>query len=598
VSKFPALLGRTKTILLCVGCGLAFLSSQPTQAAGNCQAVDGILQNLQPVSQQYTAQVLARAQEGIDFAMGLQGGFDDNAFLFWLNEAYRSMSQVADEELHTLPSVKDLEGTTSCLRIDLFLIQTMMEKTRCSIEQAFTGRNNSAVAILREVLFFLNDRYAALLKGARDNTYEDLRWWNEHTFDKPQGATWLSNVAYSDTYCCYRAGDTCAVREKSCPNDAQYLTEDACIGQSQCITRENQKPTDYKMCPFDSDYLPPTIIVQWYALDPSKDPPNNVEYFDEPVPVGYGCDLTVLSRYRGLYLDGTDFDEALRSEYVALDALIRERDDFIEDAMEMKENAQNIDSWLGRPPNQALQYFGWTRETKKKGTGDDAETEQVREHRARLGCSEQDGYSTDLPEAPEERWPPDWPEGMAAQEKRGPFSVDERVLKLMRSYQDWHLRLAEERPYPDQYKFPEEFPPALQEQARNDFQYVNLITRTLQYDYGRRFFRDEHIKQATFDSLIAGKALDSPRHFAAMFTPLRAATSEFSQMGNSLDEGVRNFAKGFAYFLRRSCLNRPCNERLERILKIVFQDDCFPYTDGQYVGDTNVHKTCEEAAEL
>jgi hypothetical protein len=52
--------------------------------------------------------------------------------------------------------------------------------------------------------------------------------------------------------------------------------------------------------------------------------------------------------------------------------------------------------------------------------------------------------------------------------------------------------------------------------------------------------------------------------------------------GQALDEerGLRAFVRNFAWYIRRSCIFRPCNERLEQILKLNFADSCFPYTGG------------------
>ena len=57
-------------------------------------------------------------------------------------------------------------------------------------------------------------------------------------------------------------------------------------------------------------------------------------------------------------------------------------------------------------------------------------------------------------------------------------------------------------------------------------------------------------------------------------------------VGHFPDLDRRSFVRDFAYFLRRSCIDRPCSQRLDRILKIVFTDECFPFVSGQFLNDT------------
>lgn len=48
-------------------------------------------------------------------------------------------------------------------------------------------------------------------------------------------------------------------------------------------------------------------------------------------------------------------------------------------------------------------------------------------------------------------------------------------------------------------------------------------------------------------------------------------------------QGLRAAITRFAYFLLRTCMDRPCSLRLERIVKIAMTDECFPYTNGIFL---------------
>jgi len=577
-------------------CAVAALALPLWVEASGCDTVDQILQSVEPVSDHYTRRVLQRAQAGISFAQGLSSTFEDDDFLYWLDKSYRSMSQIVDTDLRVIVPNRDLEEATACLHIDLFLIETMMEKVRCEIEDAFAESNGSAIEILRDVLFFLNDRYRALLLGNMDNTNEDQQWWFKQTFDQPDGTSageWLS-APYNTTLCCNNVNWTCEPTENYCQGSA-FLTEDGCVDNSQCTVREGHEPTDYKMCPFHSDYLSPTVIVQTYEMDFSKDPPS-VKPLEKPIAAGYGCDLTVLERYANLSLDGTDIDEAIKAEYQGLKIMTKERDEFIKQSFSMKAHAEQLNKWLGRDPIKGLEFFGWTMEELSTGTEEDPEMAKMRVHTTRIGCSEVDGETLFPLFPPPERWPPAWPEGAVQESRRGPFSLSENVLKLMRSYQDWHIYLAKERPYPDQYKLPGEFEEEGREDRIGGYRFIDTLTRFMRFDYARPFLLEEHIKQETAESFIVAKVSDAPRQIYSKLEPLRSSVKELSKNGDSLQSGIRRFARGLAYYLRRSCLNRPCNERLERILKIVLEDTCFPYTSGDYIDNERMHENCEEGA--
>lgn len=64
------------------------------------------------------------------------------------------------------------------------------------------------------------------------------------------------------------------------------------------------------------------------------------------------------------------------------------------------------------------------------------------------------------------------------------------------------------------------------------------------------------------------------------------------------DRTMRDFLREYIYFLRRSCMNRPCNASLDRIFKIAGTDSCFPYTDGSGdEGDPQTEKARNELTE-
>lgn len=88
--------------------------------------------------------------------------------------------------------------------------------------------------------------------------------------------------------------------------------------------------------------------------------------------------------------------------------------------------------------------------------------------------------------------------------------------------------------------------------------------------------------QAKGDLLIRGGILHV-QETADAFAPLTQTIGDLSHLAHDKDTSVRSLrdmVQDFAYFLRRSCMNRPCNDRLDTILSTVATDACFPYTSG------------------
>ena len=306
---------------------------------------------------------------------------------------------------------------------------------------------------------------------------------------------------------------------------------------------------------------------------------------------GYGCDLQTLEKvYQGLEKVKQKFLEnefgtpkiytAFKAEYEAIEEFTSERDQFISEAESIKENAINLDTWLGKEPPQGLEYFGMTKESE-------------RGHNMRVSCNKEDGErGAPPPKFPEdeedqdpvtEYWPPKWPEGAIRWGTYGKFSIDKNEPRLLREYELLRDAWGERRE--QWYELPKEY----------------SIMYFLQ-EYAQRYFTIWAKHQEQLTSTIIPKGTDPPLQVIEKFKPIRAAVSLLSRYGASLSQGeeeagIRDFVRGLAYYLRRSCRIRPCNERLERVLKIVFKDACFPYTDGG-ISVKDPWDKCKKAAKL
>ena len=180
---------------------------------------------------------------------------------------------------------------------------------------------------------------------------------------------------------------------------------------------------------------------------------------------------------------------------------------------------------------------------------------------------------------------------MTAWEIRGPFSTkkDERgiLMRLVDLRKSW----SERREQPDYLKYPEEL--------GKDENTVIDILEYIRIQYPRNVYFPEWMKRQTIEDAVAiAKSQDAHTQVAELFRPVHTSVSLLTQMASDKGlTGLRGFVRNLAYFLRRSCISRPCNERLERILKTALENDCFPYADGVYLGDPDIHKKCKTAAE-
>jgi hypothetical protein len=164
---------------------------------------------------------------------------------------------------------------------------------------------------------------------------------------------------------------------------------------------------------------------------------------------------------------------------------------------------------------------------------------------------------------------------------RGPFSLDIDHVRLLMKFQQLREQEGLERPLP-KYLMPDKNLTLLRATAAEEAQKLQALSLT-----------QERKESVTFaigaDPLLSANV---------SYEKLNDAVYTLGQLASSMS-GIRGFVRDFAYYLRRTCMERPCNERLDRVLKIVFEDACFPYTSGEYLNDTEANprwQTCADAA--
>jgi hypothetical protein len=456
--------------------------------------------------------------------------------LFWMDQATSAALALVDTDLRIAQQELDLIENSPCLHIDMLILEGWMERVRQEKNRGVESGNVRKVFRLIPLQRYLNNRFLALLHGARDPWYEDREEGELYDFDPPPYWCCAGQEDEEDRgSACISVGEKgreeCAFAHGSLSKRLNVCIAAGCEGSG-----EDESP----LCPFHSDYLPPTTA-------------------------GYGCDLSVLRKYEG------EGHEATRKEYEALEALVQSRDEFIESMGALREITEFLNRYLGQTPVDLSGFQG--------GLSSSIE------HRSVSGCI-----------GDEE----DWPEGAVAWELRGPFSLKRNHTSLMpKLYEIWR-NWGKSRLLPDYLKTSDELEgnserqKIVEEYEQSVFGWFYLTGR----NSARRYFRNNAVAQEGKESMMIAKVLDTPLRIFDELRTLRGEVKSFVESVEEPNSGIRGFVRNFAFFLRHSCIFRPCNDQLNRILSIVFEDSCFPYASGLYLTDSNVDETCRNGARL
>lgn len=491
-----------------------------------------------PISQRYVQPVLDRIDAAI--LPGTQTPSYNFIFHDWIRRMATTFLELVDTELRVVEYQRDLYKITPCMHLDLIILEQKLEDLRFRMLYAFKDRKMFDIIRLQSMSRFLNDRYRHLILGGRDPYYEDPRYNWYYLFDKM-------------TWCCPGFSSPAVCREANrlgCTNNGgiAFKTAEDCSAYPGCEEPQFLPPKE-RVCPFHSDYLPPTIA-------------------------GYGCDVEALDAV------GSGGHYATQEERDGLDAFIQERDNFLNNISFIGTMSQQIASSMGLPPPDLSRFLAALSRT----------------HKTREGCSYTDSPAYNPPMT-EFDPPPIWPEGAAKWELRGPFFLTSDELYLVRGLYDQLREWGRDRDQADYLKLPREYPPGTIERSDAEIREGKMgVIKKILRNFVRTYFGIWNLEQAGREARPVIQSGDSQKQIIDLAEPLRGTMIEFYELSSYKDKGIRKFTTKFGYFLRRTCVFRPCNKMLDRMLKINFEDACFPYVSGAFKGDTQHHETCKGAA--
>ncbi len=289
---------------------------------------------------------------------------------------------------------------------------------------------------------------------------------------------------------------------------------------------------DEEFCFYDSDYTDPSIDES--AVSKTDDDSETID--------GYGCDAQMLQQIENQLPDGNEFKNTVVVE--------REAREIEERAVESQAITQ-----------QTFGFLLTNLETVAQGEETQGESpRQRREHKTETGCREQRAS------------------GVIPMTLRTMFGIAPKDMEHVFEYQEDRAEQNEERQIQDDFKFPEP-------QGNDGFSVLDLLHWNEQSAI-KTFTREQSLESAKT------AALDTSTSLQTAFGELRSSIRELVTLGNALStpenptKGLRDFVRDFVGFLLRSCTGRPCKERLERVGRLVFNNACFAYGNGEYLNAT------------
>ena len=500
-----------------------------------------------PVSQHYVQELLDRADAGIASSQSAPAvGNYGFAMLNWLSQLTGVFLELVDTDLRITEYQRDLANITACYHLDLLLIEEEIELVRTEIRTAFQEKRIGDIFRLQSLARFLNARYRQLVRGGTDPHHEDKNFSWLYSFDE-------------EGWCCNKDNNqNCELGDRlDCLRDGGV----SLASWNQCevfaCDKPDPLPDEEIICPFHSDYLPPT-------------------------GAGYGCDLETITAM------ATGGHVATEAERLGMVAFTSARDDFLNNVDYIRVNTLAIFTALGRDTTDIedrLDDFLKNRESQ-------------RTHRIRIGCNRFDGDILERPRADTDP-PNEFPAGAAKTALRGPFNLQKNETALLHDLYYQLRSWGEQREQADHLKYPSEYLAGSAKRSDAEARENRLgIMEKYMRRFMRRYFERWNIGQSGEEAPAIMQASDTQLQISEQMKPLRKVMKDFSRYASKQDVGARKFTRGLAWYLRRSCIYRTCSKQLDHILKINFEDSCFPYTDGSYIGNETHHETCRDAAQV
>ena len=468
-----------------------------------------------PISNNYLPQAIQRIDNGLANASTSDPA--NNFFLMffsWLDEVQTIIASSIDTENRIVLHQEDLERITPCLHFDILLLQGKIDEINNALKSAFREKRVGDIWKLKRLLRYANQRHNRLILGSTNPEYVDKEYHWLYSFD-------------NDGWCCTEPSESeqCVVTARSDCRSQDGLISSNAEECSRICNPAHPSDIPVPVCPFDTNYLPPTAE-------------------------GYGCDLETMDAVL------SNANNAFLEERNALSFFEQKKDDFLRNQASGIGLADDIYEITGQ---EAPPLGTWR-------------TQVPRTHKRESGCLES------------------IPEGAARLSLRTPFSFSKDHIAISRLVERISRIVGEEREQEDFLKYPSEFEDGSvqQQEAMARDESMGIVKKVFK-GMLRGYYTRKNIEQSSNEANPFIQSIDSQQQIADVFKPLRQPIKEIVVMASYRDRGIRKFTTNYAFFLRSSCIYRPCNEILDRVLKITLEDSCFPYANGMFKNSNSPH---------
>ncbi len=172
------------------------------------------------------------------------------------------------------------------------------------------------------------------------------------------------------------------------------------------------------------------------------------------------------------------------------------------------------------------------------------------------------------------------PRGVWLHPLTGPFSIEKNNMENLVGFRESRRQEGTTRPLPSFLR------------AKTDDQEAPFVT-TLRI-HGSKDIESFSREQGQKEAETFGTSIDPVLTMQKTLQAFSISVGRLATLATTIDGGVRGFVRDYAYYLRRSCLGRACQNRLDTTLKVIYADKCFPFTNNDQEPDPD-HPTDTQA---
>ncbi len=595
--------------------GLPLLLAPAMAAAIDCATIS----DLPAISQHYVQPTLDRANAGIAYATASREAADFFSLYVpgWARNIGGTMAALVNSRQALTVRSDDLSDATACLRYDQILLECKIDEVRRAMDAELERGSFVGIMRLQKLVLFLQERLDHLTLGSADGSYADGRWDFNQLFDEnePEELSEPLCPFHSDYTPPRMTGYGCdtTVLETIVSNASDMSFAQAELDALEKIESEIEefrKITDLMNASTGNKKVRVVVTIGTAR----QADPNNLPNLSDFATTTWPPRVLESSDRGNMFFTDLSPDAAEGAAQINMDVLRQKIEEYTMD-LDQSDGEVFINAFFWHDntgiivTNPAYMLTNvndrFLFSVEPYAPSEEGPSAR-RPHLTLIGCQEETGFCSDDSElvCGSTEFCASKGKGECLRDDSSP-TIPKRALRGAFSYTTDHLRLLTDfaqkriedgfsRTFPAAWAPIEDLPEGYSTEERPGDEVIpGMVPTTI-----RQNFRNISGIQGRGEGWIFPEAQDSQLEIAESLSDMRASIGELSRLA-STKTGVRALVIDFAYFLRRTCVFRPCQRSLEQIIRISLEDACFPYTDGDFLKDTPKNprwKKCAMAA--